>query len=72
MASQAAPLDAVKAVAEEALTVTDCEAGAEPPAVALKASEVGLTVMLAVAALTTSDTATVRVVPPETSEIEPL
>jgi hypothetical protein len=72
MASQAAPLDAVKAVAEEALTVTDCEAGAEPPAVALKVSEVGLTVIAPpVEAVTTSDIATVLVPERETMEMVP-
>ena len=71
--SQAAPLvETVKAVAEEELTLTLWEGGAEPPATALKVSEVGLTVIgLLVEAVTTSDMATVLVRPPETIEMVP-
>jgi hypothetical protein len=76
MLSQLPPLCAealaVKLVALVALTDKDCDAGAAPPAVALKVTEVGATVTVLEAAFTTSVTAAVRVPALETTETVPL
>jgi hypothetical protein len=63
---------AVKLVARVALTVRLCDAGAEPPAVAVKAKDVGLSVIVEGACATVRLTPTVCVPRDVRTEMVPL